>query len=82
MLNVMETVMENDDRQAFHITTKGFFVVELMKHNISCEQSIEIWNSLHAFVATTAKDNGYKRGFPAVVFDGKGGTCIKIPRDV
>lgn len=76
---------ENDinyDDQTYSITAKGFFCIELMKNNISLKQSIEIWDALHAFTARTALYNGYKNGFPSIVFDNAGGTCIKIPKDI
>ncbi len=53
-----------------------------MKHNISLEDAVEAWGAMHAFTARTAIHSGYKKGFPAIVFDDKGGTCIKIPKDI
>jgi hypothetical protein len=72
----------NDDDKTYNITAKGFFCLQLMKHKISLDEAVEMWGAMHSFVAGTAIHNGYKKGFPAIVFDDQGGTCIKIPKDI
>ncbi len=72
----------NYNDQTYSITAKGFFCLQLMKHHISLEDAAEMWGVIHSFVARTAMHHGYKKGFPAIVFDDQGGTCIKIPKDI
>jgi hypothetical protein len=72
----------NYDDDAYSITAKGFFCLQLMKHNISLDDAVEAWGAMHSFTARTAIHSGYTKGFPAIVFDDKGGTCIKIPKDI
>ena len=63
------------------VTTKGFLCNQLTKKGYSLEEAMEVWDSLQVFIARRAIDDGYEQGFPALVFDGGGGTCIRIARD-
>lgn len=63
------------------ITAKGFLCNQLVQGGYSLEEAMEAWDSFQAFVARRAIDDGYQKGFPALVFDGGGGTCIRIARD-
>lgn len=72
----------NYDDQTYSITAKGFFCLQLMKYKIPLEDAVEAWGAMHSFAARTAIHGGYTKGFPAIVFDDQGGTCIKITKDI
>ena len=72
----------NHGDQTYSITVKGFFCFQLMQHDISIEDALEVWGAIHSFTAREAIHKGYQKGFPAIVFDDDGGTCIKIPKDI
>jgi len=73
----------SDDRseKVVRATAKGCLYIELNKLGLSLADVESVWNTLQSFVASQAKVDGYKRGFPAMIFDSPGGTCIKIERD-
>ena len=73
--------MSDGKDEIVRVTAKGFLYIELKDRGLPTKEVMEIWDALQAFVARQAKDNGYKKGFPAIVFDNGGGTCIKLERD-
>lgn len=74
----------SDDKsndKVMRLTPKGFLYMELKDKGLPVKEVMEIWDALQAFVARQARDNGYTKGFPAIVFEDGGGTCIRIMRD-
>jgi len=72
---------KSNDNTVVRITPKGFLYIELKNKGFSVKEIMEIWDAFQAFVARQARDDGYKKGLPAIVFEDNGGTCIRIERD-